>query len=159
MIFGLLNLNAQKHSLGFRSGSGEVSGLEISYQNKLNDLNRLQFDLGVRNRKGVNAFKIGGLYQWVKDLPEIGDGFNWHYGLGAGIGFINFDESVFPNQGYGSNLISLDGMIGLEYSLSSVADIPLQIGLDLKPSLRFLNSYFDIIGLDLALSLRWQFEL
>jgi hypothetical protein len=159
MIFGLLSLSAQKHSLGFRSGSGEISGVELSYQNKLNDLNRFQLDLGVSNRKGVDAFKISGLYQWVKDLPKIGDDFRWHYGIGAGMGFISYDEVSFPNQDYGSNLLSIDAMIGLEYSLFNVAEIPLQIGLDVKPSLQFFNSYFDILGLDLALSLRWQFEL
>lgn len=154
-VFGL---NAQKHSLGFRSGSGVVSGAEISYQNRLNDLNRIQLDLGLGSRKGVDAFRISGLYQWVEDLPQLSPGFNWHYGFGAGIGFVDYDEVRYIGNNYGSTILSLDGMVGIEYSFIKEADIPIQLGLDFKPSIQFFNSYFDIYDLDLALSIRWQFN-
>ena len=156
-LFAIFNLKAQTHSLGFRTGSGQVSGAEVSYQYKLNDINRIQLDLGLRSRKGVDAFKVSGLYQWVQDLPQLEKGFNWHYGFGAGLGFISFDQGLFPSENYGTTLFSLDGMVGLEYSFKELADIPLQAGIDLKPSLQFFNGYFDLIGVDLALSLRWQF--
>ena len=156
-LFTLFNLNAQKHSLGFRTGSGQVSGAEISYQYKLNSLNRIQIDLGLRSREGVDAFKISGLYQWVANLPELGKGFNWHYGFGAGLGFISYDRGIFLTEDYRPTLISLDGMVGLEYSFKEVADIPLQAGIDVKPSVQLFSNYFDLIGVDLALSLRWQF--
>jgi len=160
LVFSLLavfGLNAQKHNLGFRSGSGQVSGNEISYQYKLNDINRIQLDLGMRSRNGVNAFKITGLYQWVKDLPQLGAGFNWHYGFGAGLGFVEYDEVLFFNNNYGSTLLSVDGMLGLEYSFKEIADIPLQLGLDVKPSLQLFSEYFDPVRVNVALSLRWQF--
>lgn len=151
------NLSAQKHNLGFRTGTGQVSGAEVSYQYKLNDINRIQLDLGLRSQQGVDAFKVSGLYQWVQDLPQLEKGFNWHYGFGAGLGFISFDPVLFPSEDYGTTLFSLDGMVGLEYSFKELAEIPLQAGIDVKPSLQFFSGYFDWIGVDLALSLRWQF--
>ncbi len=158
ILLASFSLKAQKHNLGFRSGSGEVSGAEISYQQRLNSINRIQLDLGLRSRKGVDAFKISGTYQWVENIPELAPGFNWHYGFGAGIGFVDYDETLYLNHNFGASTLSLHGMVGIEYSFMERADIPIQLGLDLKPSLQFFNSFFEIYDLDLALSIRWQFN-
>ena len=64
-----------KHALGLRMGDNDGIGAEISYQRKLSGNNRAEFDLGFRNSKNVNAFKLTGLYQWVW---EIENNFNWY---------------------------------------------------------------------------------
>ena len=53
--------------------------------------NRLEFDLGWRNSKDVDAFKLVGLYQWVWNIDG---GFNWYAGAGAGIGSWNCKSSA-----------------------------------------------------------------
>ena len=45
-----------KNALGLRLGSNDGFGGEISYQRKLSSSNRLEFDLGLRNSKNINAF-------------------------------------------------------------------------------------------------------
>ena len=51
------------NTLGLRLGDNDGFGAEISYQRKLSDTNRLEFDLGWRNSNEVNALKLADLYQ------------------------------------------------------------------------------------------------
>lgn len=156
-LFLPIYVNAQTQSLGFRTGSGQITGVQISYQTMIGELNRLQFELGVRNYQSIGAFQFSAIYQWVQDLPQLGEGFHWHYGAGASLGFIEFDKIVYPREDYSSNLISAVSMVGLEYSLKPKADIPLQIGLDVRPTINFFHKYFDFLDVGIGLSLRWQF--
>ncbi|QCX39927.1 hypothetical protein FF125_16325 [Aureibaculum algae] len=138
-----------KHALGFRLGDNDGFGGEISYQTKLNTKNRLEIDLGLRNTKYRNAWKLSGIYQWVWNID---DGFNWYAGFGAGIGTWNhkdkykddFDDGLFVNG---------DGNIGIEYNF----DIPLLVSIDFRPEFGIVNNYGDNLDFDLALSLRYQF--
>ena len=67
MLIGLaFSTQAQdfsKNALGLRLGSNDGFGGEISYQRGLSKNNRLELDLGFRNSKNVDAFKLVGLYQ------------------------------------------------------------------------------------------------
>ena len=49
-----------KNALGLRLGDNDGFGGEISYQRALGSNNRLEVDLGWRNSKDVDAFKIVG---------------------------------------------------------------------------------------------------
>ena len=61
LLIGLVfSVNAQeisKNALGLRIGDNDGFGGEISYQRGLSSNNRLEFDLGWRNSKDVDAFK------------------------------------------------------------------------------------------------------
>lgn len=79
-------LNAQdisKNALGLRLGDSDGFGAELSYQRDLSKNNRLEFDLGWRDGKNYDGFKLAGLYQWVWNIDS---GFNWYAGFGGGIG-------------------------------------------------------------------------
>jgi hypothetical protein len=59
-----------KNSIGLRLGDNDGFGAELSYQRKLSDTNRLEFDLGWRNSDEVDAIKLAGLYQWVWNIDK-----------------------------------------------------------------------------------------
>ena len=145
-FIGASTVSAQrisKNAIGLRIGDNDGFGGEISYQRHLGADNRLEFDLGWRNSNEVDAFKLVGLYQWVKPL----DGnFNWYIGAGAGIGSFDAGE----NDG---TFLVLAGDIGIEYNF----DIPLLISLDMRPELGFNDNYSDDLDLDIALGIRYQF--
>ncbi|WP_452599329.1 hypothetical protein [Pontimicrobium sp. MEBiC01747] len=135
--------NIAKNALGLRLGDNDGFGGEISYQRYLNDNNRLEFDLGWRDSKNVEAFKLVGLYQWVH---TIDGNFNWYVGAGAGIG--SFDAGV--NDG---TFALVAGDLGIEYNF----DIPLLLSLDMRPEFGFDDNYSDGLDLDIALGIRYQF--
>ena len=61
-----------KNALGLRLGGNNGFGGELSYQRGLSKSNRLELDLGWRNRNNYdntgyddNAIKLAALYQWV----------------------------------------------------------------------------------------------
>ncbi|MBC7494336.1 MAG: hypothetical protein H7221_04950 [Flavobacterium sp.] len=147
--FAGFSQNISKNALGFRLGSNDGFGGEISYQRKLNTSNRLEFDLGFRNSNDINAFKLAGLYQWVMPIQK---NFNWYVGLGGGVGSWSYNKNQYTNSGtffFGA------GDIGIEYNF----DIPLQISLDFRPELYgnstgYRNSNF---GSDIGLGLRYRF--
>ena len=137
------------HAIGIRTGDNDGFGVEISYQKKLNDVNRFELDVGFRDNKNFDAWKLSGIYQWVWSID--GD-FNWYAGFGAGVGswnnktFVNVDDGLFVNAA---------GDIGVEYNF---VDLPLLVSLDFRPEFGIINDFGDNdLGLDIALSLRYQF--
>ena len=157
MLIGLA-FNAQsqdisKNALGLRLGSNDGFGGEISYQRGLSKNNRLELDLGWRNSKDVNAYKLVGLYQWVWDIDK---GFNWYAGLGAGIGSWSYDKGGASNSG---TILLAAGDIGIEYNFQ---EAPIQLSLDLRPEFYLNNSGSnqyrkENFGPDIALGIRYRF--
>lgn len=131
-----------ENAIGLRIGDSDGLGAEISYQRLLWGTNRAEFDLGWRNSRDVDAFKLTGLYQWV--FPIEGS-FNWYVGGGGGIG--SYDAP--SNSG---TFLFLAGNGGVEYNF----DIPLLISLDMRPELNFNDKYSDNLDLDIAISIRYQ---
>jgi hypothetical protein len=140
-----------KNALGLRLGSNDGFGGEISYQRGLSKNNRLEFDLGWRNSKDVNAFKLAGLYQWIWNIDG---GLNWYAGVGGGLG--NWSYSKYGISDSGTFLFGA-GDIGVEYNFK---EVPIQVSLDLRPELYFnSNGYRDSnFGPDLALGIRYKFD-
>ncbi|MEM6685408.1 MAG: hypothetical protein AAF617_06390 [Bacteroidota bacterium] len=140
------SVNAQQisdNAIGLRIGDNDGLGAEISYQRHIGGANRLEFDLGFRNSNDVDAFKLVGLYQWVK---PIDGNFHWYVGAGAGIG-------SYDAPGADGTFALAAGNIGIEYDF----DFPLLISLDMRPELSFDDTYSDDLDLDIALSIRYQF--
>jgi hypothetical protein len=158
MLIGLaFSAQAQdiaKNALGLRFGDNSGFGGELSYQRALSDDNRLELDLGWRNRSNYNnngkddAIKLTGLYQWVWNIDG---GFNWYAGVGGGLGSYNHDYKDGSSDN--GTFAFAAGDIGLEYNF----DIPLLISLDFRPEFGGNGYYNNNYGSDIALGLRYQF--
>lgn len=133
-----------KNALGLRFGDNNGFGGELSYQRALSSDNRLELDLGWRNSKDVDAFKLTGVYQWVWDIEQ---GFNWYAGVGAGVGTYSYKSES-------NSFVYAAGDIGIEYNFP----IPLLISLDFRPEFGGSGYYKNNYGSDVALSLRYQFN-
>jgi opacity protein-like surface antigen len=158
MLIGLaFSTQAQdisENALGLRLGDNSGFGGEITYQRALSNNNRLELDLGWRNRNNFdnngndsNAIKLTGLYQWVWNIDG---GFNWYAGVGGGLGSYSYDNN---NTSYNDTFAFAAGDIGIEYNF----DIPLLISLDFRPEFGGNGYYKNNYGSDVALGLRFQF--
>lgn len=118
-------------------------GGEISYQHPMGNANRLELDLGLTHYGAA----INGIYQWVWDLSDLADGFNWYAGAGAGVG-------MFDYAGIDKNSFSLGvlGQVGIEYNFK----IPLQLSLDYRPGIYLING-FNASYDGICLSARYKF--
>ena len=146
---GFSQSSISKNALGLRLGSNDGFGGEISYQRKLNSVNRLELDLGLRNSNDVNAFKLAGVYQWVWNIDQ---GFYWYAGVGGGVGSWSYNKNNTKDSGA---FVFAAGDIGIEYNF----DIPLQLALDFRPEIYANSSAYrnSSYGSDVALSIRYKF--
>lgn len=145
--------NAQdiaNNALGLRLGDSNGVGAEISYQHALGSNNRLEVDLGWRDGKNYDGFKLAGLYQWVWNIDG---GFNWYAGVGGGLGSFGYDDN--NGNDFNDTFIFAAGDIGIEYNF----DIPLLISLDFRPEIGFGDETYDNndLDFDIALGIRYQF--
>ncbi len=158
MLLGIaISAQAQdisKNALGLRLGDNDGFGGEISYQRRLSGNNRLELDLGFRNSRNVDAFKLTGIYQWVWNIEG---GFNWYAGVGGGLGSWSYDYNN-GNQNYKDNgtFVFVAGDLGIEYNFK---EVPIQLALDIRPELYFNSDDYreDNFGPDLALAIRYRF--
>jgi hypothetical protein len=140
---GVATAQVDGKALGLRFGNAG----EISYLHPLSDVNRIELDLGF-GPWNQDALYLNGIYQWVHDFSSFHPGFNWYYGVGGALGFLN---------NYGDNNVialtaGLVGNIGIEYNF----DFPLQLSLDWRPGLYAIPKVR--LGWDgIALSARWRF--
>ncbi|MBN9284986.1 MULTISPECIES: hypothetical protein [Flavobacterium] len=151
LAFGAQAQEISKNALGLRLGDNDGFGGEVSYQRGLSKNNRLEVDLGWRNSKHTDAFKLSGLYQWVWNIDG---GFNWYAGVGAGVGSWSYENDYHVDVKDSGTFVFAAGDIGIEY----VFDIPLQLSLDFRPELYFNDDYRgDNFGPDIALGIRYRF--
>lgn len=126
------------HAIGLRLGGGVFFGGEVSYQQGIGSVNRVEFDLGFNG----NGTTLSGIYQWNWNIVN---GLNWYVGPGATIGLLGTKNSSYFNVGVG-------GQIGLEYDFKSL-DVPILVSIDSRPMWNFSNPYgFDSYS---ALSVRY----
>lgn len=135
-----------KNALGLRLGDNDGFGGEISYQRALSDNNRIEADLGWRNSKEVDAFKLTGIYQWVWNIDG---GFNWYAGVGGGLG--SWSNNSINDSG---TFVFAAGDIGIEYGFK---EVPLLLSLDFRPEFGGIGYYSNNYGSDVALGIRYQF--
>ncbi|MEL6917907.1 MAG: hypothetical protein AAFO99_09260 [Bacteroidota bacterium] len=158
-VLTTFTLSAQEisdHALGLRLGDSDGFGAEISYQKSIGRYNRFEVDLGWRDSREFDAFKLTGVYQWIHSLD--GD-FNWYYGFGGGLGNVDFESRLDSNdQPFtpdGGLFVFAAGNIGIEYNF----DIPLLISLDFRPEIGLIGygDFDDNFDFDIALGIRYQF--
>ena len=144
------------HAIGLRLGDSDGFGAEISYQKSIFRYNRLEANLGWRDSRYFDAFKISALYQWV--FPIDGN-FNWYYGAGGGLGSVDFttrfDGQQQPYTPNGGLFVFAAGNIGVEYDF----DIPLLLSLDFRPEIGLAGykNFSNNFDFDIALGIRYQF--
>ncbi|MEM9648646.1 MAG: hypothetical protein AAF969_09200 [Bacteroidota bacterium] len=139
------------HALGLRLGDSDGFGAEISYQKSIGRYNRAEFNLGWRDSRNFDAFKLSGVYQWVHQL----DGnFNWYYGVGGGLGSVEFD-AIPGGEDNDGLFVFAAGDIGVEYNF----DIPLLLSLDFRPEIGLIgyDGFDNDFDFDIALGIRYQF--
>lgn len=141
-----------ENAIGLRLGDSDGFGAEVSYQRAIGDNNRLEFDLGIRDGKNFDGFKVAGLYHWVWNIDG---GFNWYVGPGAGIAAYSYDNQGNDFDDESETFVFLAGQIGIEYNF----DIPLMLSLDFRPELGFGDELYknDDLDFDIALGIRYQF--
>lgn len=140
--------NAQdisNNAIGLRLGDSNGVGAEISYQHALSSDTRLEVDLGWRDGKDYDGFKLTGLHQWVWNIDG---GFNWYAGVGGGLGSFSYD-----NDRDSDTFVYAAGDIGIEYNFN----IPLLLSLDFRPEIGFGDNDNDDLDFDIALGIRYQF--
>ena len=155
LTFILFNGNTQVHPqvLGVRGGGGNYgSGLEISYQMGMSEMNRLELDLGWKgtsnNGNGYSIVVFSGIYHWDWNITE---GLNWYIGPGAQIGFWKWKNNFTSNND--GLIVGVGGQIGIEYDFT-INEIPLLLSLDTRPMWGF-SSNNGGFGYGGALSLRY----
>lgn len=153
LLLAVFTSNAQdisKNALGLRLGDNDGFGGEISYQARLSPSTRLELDLGWRDGKNYDGFKLAGIHQWVW---PIDNGFNWYAGIGGGLGSYSFNNN--NGNDFTDTFVFAAGNIGIEYNF----DIPLLVSLDFRPELGFGDESYDNndLDLDIALGIRFQF--
>ena len=141
-----------KNALGLRLGDNHGFGGEISYQRALSKNNRIEADLGWRNSRDVDAFKLVGLYQWVWNIDQ---GFNWYAGVGGGVAAWDYN---YYNNNYryddSGTYVFAAGDIGIEYRFK---EAPITLSLDARPEVG--SGYYDDdnFGFDIGLGIKFQF--
>ncbi|AQS93753.1 MULTISPECIES: hypothetical protein [Polaribacter] len=149
LVAGAFSANAQsisKNAIGLRLGDNDGFGGEISYQRALNNNNRLEIDLGLRDNSNYDGFKATGIYQWVWNIEN---NFNWYAGVGGGLANYNGNG----NDNFSETFIFAAGDIGIEYNFDSA---PILLSLDLRPEFGFGDNFNDYDN-DIAFSIRYQF--
>ncbi len=144
VFFAFSQIQAQDYNSAIGLRGGLFSGVTLKHF--INHSDAVE-GLLVTRWEGV---EITGLYE-VHDMAFNVPGLNWYYGGGAHIGF--YDENNVDNRYDSASVLGVDGILGIEYNFM---DIPLNIGLDWKPSLNLLggNSPWGDGG---ALSIRYVF--
>jgi hypothetical protein len=129
-------VNAQEKAIGLKLGNG----VEISGQMAMGDANRIEANLSFMGGLGLSGY-----YQWVNDLPALGDAWKWYYGGGAGIAL-----------GSGYFGLGVGGIAGLEFDLQSVVpSLPLQLTIDATPTINIIGGFgFGVGG---GLGIRYRF--
>lgn len=139
-----------KNALGLRLGDSDGFGGEVSYQRALNQNKRLEFDLGWRDGKNYDGFKLAALHQWVWNIDG---GFNWYAGAGGGLGSYSFNDN--NGNDFTDTFAFVAGDIGIEYNFN----IPLLLSLDFRPEIGFGDEVYNNndLDFDIALGIRYQF--
>jgi len=133
-----LTAQADSKAIGLRLGYGA----ELSYQQPLGNVNRLELDLGWN----YYGFGLSGVYQWVWNISESSPGFKWYAGVGAGLGSYHYSSTL------NSLGIGILGQIGIEYNFN----IPLQLSLDYRPGIFIIPAFWGSYD-GICLSARYRF--
>ena len=159
LILAFINLTILAFPQEFRYAAGIRAGYTggVEFRIYTDDLNSYKFLLGSRDR--------GALFHALKefhrpDLFTFTDRLNFVFGFGAHAGYERWDQQYFSyNTSYyvtrTAFIAGLDGLAGLEYLFR---EVPLSVGIEVKPSFDFFGKeFFDLELFDFAFTLKYHF--
>ena len=87
-------------------------------------------------------------------MHQLDGNFNWYYGVGGGLGSVDFDYPGLDDDNDGLFVFAA-GDIGVEYDF----DIPLLLSLDFRPEIGLVgyDGFDNDFDFDIALGIRYQF--
>jgi len=141
VAFGVNTSFAQDYKTGIGLRGGWIGGLTVKHFLKEGKALEGIFSSGW----GWRGYQITGLYEihkaaFTKDGAE---GFYWFYGAGAHFGggykhLKYYSTGLYSGYYETHNYVTfgIDGIFGLEYKIN---EIPVTLGLDLKPFIEFSN--------------------
>lgn len=150
-IFLGFNTSADAQALGHTYNTGV--GVKVGYwgggaldvKHFLSPTSALEGQLGF----GSNWFTITGLYEYHGAIDGA-PGLMWYVGPGAHVGF--WSNKYKNNHDHdGSAFFGVDGVLGLDYKFNKA---PIDISLDIQPSVSIPHGGFDIWG---GLGIRFAF--
>lgn len=128
--------DAQPRTMGIRFGA---TGLEASYEHRINSKRFVQCDLGLDygyNLNGNVGAKIAATYNFILARPTWTTAGCWEFYMGPGIA-VGFTDDIVPYQtgrdirGYYDSglMVALAVQAGVEYMF----DFPLALAIDVRP--------------------------
>lgn len=141
-----------KSAIGLRFGSPWA----LSYKTFISESSAIEAFLGYRNygyfTTGYNYFQVGALYQIHKPLGDT-EGFSYYFGGGASVSFWSYPSefnSIFDD--FSTISPNVHGNLGLSYTFS---DTPINLTLDVLPTLSLGNTFIDSFGFGYTLGARY----
>ena len=134
--------SAQPKAIGLKLGWG----VDLSYQHNFS-ADFLEVDLGLNN---FNALNVAGIYNFMIAQPAWTSRGEWGFYAGPGAA-VGMSFGTGNNDGYFH--VAAAGMVGLEYTFW----FPLQLSLDLKPTLGFGFGHGFHWGVMPAFGIRYRF--
>lgn len=142
-IVALSNAQDYKTGVGLRFGYG--AGFTVKHF--INDRSAIEGLLFTK----WHGFDITGLYEIHGQAFDV-EKLKWYYGFGAHLGFYDGDYARWGEPGSTYNVLGIDGILGIEYSFS---EVPINLGLDLKPALNLIG--YTGLWTDFGFSARYIF--
>ena len=147
---------AQNNALGVRlSGGNQWYCGEISYQRSINDLNRIEADLGYRvdDEYDIGYLFLTGVYQLHFDISAAKN-LGWYFGFGTRLEILYYDgHSGYDNPINFAGALGVVGQVGMDYHFDA---IPLQLSLDFRPCFYLIPNAM-LRWADFGLSIRYRF--
>lgn len=124
---------------GGSSGGGGYGGGGLNLKHFIGGKNALEFTVG----GGNNHIRGQVLYEWQNDIGEV-SGLAWYLGVGGSVGlWSNPHPKDNKIDFYDSGLyLGANGVIGLDWNLEPVIDVPIGLALDTGPYIGIINSRF-----------------
>ena len=119
-------LRAQENTFGFRAGYGAAVSTELSYQRFTNDINRVEFDLGLRF---PSTYKRGEEEYRYPMGPTFSTAYHWHWFLVGGFGVYGGPALQFSLPYWHQFSMGAGGQVGMDIQF----DAPFQVALDFRP--------------------------
>ena len=141
------------YTFGVRAGYGAAFTLEASGQAFVNDVNRIEVDLGMRFNRDTP----------VKDIyypygPILSTSWQWHLFLAGGFGIYGGPALQFSLPAWHHFSMGAGAQVGLDYQF----DAPFQIGVDFRPIYNFCGPFQGIVprqGFDLNVGICLRYAL
>ncbi len=146
---------AQNNAIGVRlSGGNQWYCGEISYQRSINDLNRIEADLGYRvdDEYDIGYLFLTGVYQLHFDISAAKN-LGWYFGFGPRFELFYYDGHSYNHPINFAGAAGAVGQVGMDYHFNA---IPLQLSLDFRPCLYLIPNAV-LRWADFGLSIRYRF--